>query len=392
MELEHLSKKIEWLDEEHRKDKNTLIALEEHLNALDENVKAALTQIKDIGSEVTRLAALLTRMNQLDESMLKHKRDTKKSLEDLDNEIKKREEEAGKVRMIEMRSVEERLSELRKEVSTIAEIKHGLQNRIDEEVRMMRLIEEITSQIEALQRNEEEFTRIYKLLEDGRRQDSKRLTDLLGEVNALRKRADDFRGQMELASTNIRKLETRMNEWEAIDTERRKDQMKFMEQQSINQAERERVWKEWQTRFELVEKHAQDIENYIQSLDATHRTVKQSQKIVEDLSQKIERRISEMTEIQRLAEERFRQEWVIFKADDQKRWTNYTLTQEEQHGEVLRQFERLSDRVTKLEDNSEEMRDIIQLMTEQSEKQLQSLLALVHDWVSVFERSLGKPR
>ena len=31
-----------------------------------------------------------------------------------------------------------------------------------------------------------------------------------------------------------------------------------------------------------------------------------------------------------LTEERFRQEWVNFKADDQKRWTNYTLAQEEQ--------------------------------------------------------------
>ena len=43
------------------------------------------------------------------------------------------------------------------------------------------------------------------------------------------------------------------------------------------------------------------------------------------MKQRFDRRLNEITEMQRLVEERFRQEWVSFKADDQKRWTNYTL-------------------------------------------------------------------
>ena len=46
----------------------------------------------------------------------------------------------------------------------------------------------------------------------------------------------------------------------------------------------------------------------------------------------------------RLTEDRFRQEWVAFKADDQKRWTNYSLVQEEQSRELNRQFERPGSR------------------------------------------------
>ena len=99
-----------------------------------------------------------------------------------------------------------------------------------------------------------------------------------------------------------------------------------------------------------------------------------------------------MTEIQRLSEERFRQEWVTFKADDQKRWTNYALTQEEQRDEANRQYEKLAERVTQIEDNNLVVQDLLQQMNELTEKRLQVLLATVSEWVSSFERSIGRVR
>ena len=96
--------------------------------------------------------------------------------------------------------------------------------------------------------------------------------------------------------------------------------------------------------------------------------------------------------IQRLAEERFRQEWVTFKADDQKRWTNFTLTIEEQRNESLRQSEKLAEKVTHIEDTIQEIQDLLQQMSEQTEKRLQSLLATTHEWVTSYERSVGRSR
>ena len=111
-----------------------------------------------------------------------------------------------------------------------------------------------------------------------------------------------------------------------------------------------------------------------------------------ELIQRVERRVNEITEVQRLAEERFRQEWVTFKADDQKRWTNYTLTQEEQRGEIVRNFEKMVEQITHLDDTLQELQDLIQQMNAQTEKRLQSLLAGVHDWVADYERLLGRGR
>jgi chromosome segregation ATPase len=390
MEVEQILKQVDWLDEERRKDKTRLGALEERLGALEGNLPPLAHQIKELGSEITRLSALISRMDHFDASLLQQRIETKQYFEELERQAKKQQEEAEKVHRVEIRALDTSLAELRKELDPIPEIKRSLKARVEEENRLGRLIDEVRSRIENVRRSEEEYTRTFRLLDDGRRQDAKRLTDLQGETAALRKRMDEQRGQVDLATTGLRKLETRFNELAVVETERREAQAAFLENQALLQVERERVWKEWQSRFETIESQTADVETNLQTLDATHRAVKRSLQSVDETAQKVERRINEITEIQRLAEERFRQEWVTFKADDQKRWTNYTLTLEEQRGESIRQYERLADRVTHLEDGIQEIRDLIHQMNEQTEKRLQSLLAVTHEWVTNYERSVGR--
>jgi hypothetical protein len=195
---------------------------------------------------------------------------------------------------------------------------------------------------------------------------------------------------MELTGTAMRKLESRVGETETSESERKKAQTKSLEEAALVQVERERLWKEWQTKINTIEKQTVEIEATLQTLDSTNRTVMRTQQVIEELSQKIERRITEMTEIQRLADERFRQEWVTFKADDQKRWTNYTLMQDEQRSDISRQNERLNERLTIMEDSMQDVHDILQLTNELTEKRLQGLLASVHEWVSLYEHNFGR--
>ena len=79
-----------------------------------------------------------------------------------------------------------------------------------------------------------------------------------------------------------------------------------------------------------------------------------------------------------------------FKADDQKRWTNYSLVQEEQQREQTRQFERNNERMVVLEDMTQEMQDMLQQIREENQKRLQSLLALAHEWVEQYDRVFGR--
>lgn len=392
MDIERIQKNVDWLDEERRKDKSALVKLEERMTAIEGNLSTTIKQIKDLGGELTRISAILTRMNQFDEALLQHRIETKQSVDELEKASKKREEEMEKVRRVEMRALDNNIAEIRKELGIIPEIKRGLQSRVDEEVRLSRLIDETREKIDVVRRNEEEFTRSYRILEDARRQDAKRTVDLQGEVAAIRKRVDDQRGQMEVASANLRKAEARLNELITIENERRQAMDVFLENQALLQVEREKVWKEWQVKFDDMDKKSDEVEAHLQNLDATHRAVKRAQQSLEELSQKVDRRINEMTEMQKLAEERFRQEWATFKADDQKRWTNYTLIQEEQRNESSRHFDRLTERVTNIDERLQESQDLLQQIYEQTERRLQSLLAVAHEWATAYEETIGKSK
>lgn len=392
MDMDQILKQVDWLDEERRKDRNKLESLEEKLSAMEEMVGPMAYQVKDLGGEITRLTALITRMDNIDEALLQLRIEGKQNLESMDKKNLKRDEETEKLIRAEIRSLENALAEVNKDLDQLSEIKRSMQARMEEETRLSRMIDDVRDKIDEVRRSEEEYNRNIRLMDDGRRQDSKRLTDLQGEVTALRKRMDDQRGRLDLASSTVKKVEAHVNELTAVETERREAVSTFLENQGMREVERERVWKEWQSRFELIETQATDVENTLQSLDATQRAVKRSQQAVDELTQQVERRISEITEVQRLTEERFRQEWVTFKADDQKRWTNYTLTMEEQRNETLRQHDRLAEKATHLEDEVQEIQDLIQQMHEHTEKRLQTMLATTHEWVSSYERTVGRAR
>lgn len=392
MEMDQILKQVDWLDEERRKDSTKISSLEERMAALEKNITPLSKQIKDLSGEITRLNTLITRMDNFDESLQKAQKSSKEHDESLEKQFRRSLDENDKMLRAEIRSLERALGDVNKELDQLPELKRSMTARVEEENRLSGLLDELREKITAVRRDEEEYNRTIRLLDDGRRQDSKRLTDLQGEVSALRKRMDDQRGKLELASSTVKKLETRLNELVAVETERREEVSTFINNQSLRDVERERVWKEWQTRFQLIESQAGDIENTLQSLDSTHRSVKRSQQTVDELAQKIERRINEITEMQRLSDERFRQEWVTFKADDQKRWTNYTLTTEEQRNETLRQHEKLSEKVTFIEDELQDIQDMLDQMKEHTEKRLQSLLALNHEWVSSYERTVGRSR
>jgi len=389
MDIDQLQKRIQWVEDDRRKEKDLLALLENKLIALEGNIAASVQQGKDLSSEFTRLSAIIGRMDQYDQALVKARVENKQTINDLDKSFKLRIDETEKIRRAEAKSLDSSVIELQKQLEIIPKLDKNIQSRIDIEIAIRRSLDELRGKIDTVRIEEEEYTRTIRLLEDGRRQDAKRIVDLQGEVNALRKRMDDQRGQSELINTNLRKLETRVNELIIVENERRDMMSNFLDKQAVTQVERERTWKEWQSRFDTIEKQAVDIESQLVSLDATHREVKSTQTTLEELTQRVERRINEITEIQRLSEDRFRQEWVTFKGDDQKRWTNYTLTLEEQRNEAGRQYEKLAEQSTHLEDELQEVKDLIQQSNELVEKRLQSILAMAHDWVTTYERTMG---
>ncbi len=392
MDLEQITKRLEWLDEERRKDKNLIATLEERLNRMEGSISPFSDQIKALQSEITRLASQLTRFEQIDAALAQIRVDYHREVEAIEKQRAEHERETEKVRRADVESLNKTISEVRKGLEPIPDLKKSIQSRTEEDYRLGRLIEELDAKVEAKGRFDEDYRRSLKLIDESRRQDAKRMVDIQSEVGALRKRVDEQRGKVDLSVDAVRKVDLRLSEIQTAENERRQAQVVFIEKQNMLAVERERVWKEWQSKFEDIIRQSSNLDGQVQSLDATHRAVKRSQESFEEITSRFERRVNEITEMQRLVEERFRQEWVTFKADDQKRWTNYTLAQEEQLRETSRQFEKLHERTVIIEDTEQEVRDTLYQIVEDSQNRLQGVLAALTVSMDDFERAFGKAR
>jgi chromosome segregation ATPase len=153
--------------------------------------------------------------------------------------------------------------------------------------------------------------------------------------------------------------------------------------------DRERMYKEWKQRFDSITIQTETFDTQVQALEEMLRSAKRAQESYNELNIKLERRISEVTEMQRLSEDRLRQEWVTFKADDQKRWTGYTLSQDEGTKDLRRALQKLEERLPPLDDSIQILQDQLHQTADATEQQLQELMNVAHEWLSAYERIMG---
>jgi chromosome segregation ATPase len=392
MEKDQIIKRLEWLDEERRKDKATIAALQERLAAYEGSLNVSKDQIKQLDTKVSKFSTIKARMDQFDGVMAQQRTDLSRQIDEAEKSREKTSQDTETRRHQEVDNLNKSIADLRKNMDAITELRKQVQSVSDAETRFNRAFTDQERKLEDITRIADEVRHTGKMLEENRKQDVKRVSDLQGEVASIRKRVEEQRDKNEVNSDTIKHLDTRINELLSTEGERKQSQRMFIEQQSLVQVERDRAWKEMQTRYEVFNKQAIGLENTLQNLDEMNRSVKKSKETFDELNSRIERRINEVTEMQRLAEDRMRQEWVTFKADDQKRWTNYTLSHDETYREIRADIEKISERIASLDDAAQNQADLLQQTTEATENSLQELMNWSHEFLSNFERVMGHSR
>ena len=379
MDFEQILKRVEWLDEERRKDKLIIAGLDDRLRKIEGNHTSFMQEIREISSELSRLQTIPSRFETIDSAISQIRVDFNRAVENIEKQRMEKEREQEKVRLADMESLNTSIANIRKGLDVLPEMKKDIKAREEEEHRLIKLIGEFDKKILEMKRSDEEYRRAQKILEENVRQDSKRILDVQGEITSTRKRIEEQRGKIDLATENLRKIEMRQNELLNSEGERKQSQVAFIEKYSMQQVEKDRIWNEWQTKFEVISKQAINLDEQLQSLDATQRAIRHSQTAFEEITQKFERRINEITEMQRLVEDRIRQDWISFKADDRKRWSSYMLSQDEQFQETSRIIEKIELRIIQLEETSQELNDLTSQVVHSNERTLQSLFKFIKE-------------
>jgi len=390
MEFEQLVKRLEWLDEEHRKTRASIVTLEGRMVALEGKIDTVAKQIKPFEKQIADISSTAARLDQFDAIFAKQRDDMNRALEEIEKKHLKREKEVTQRHQEDFEPIHKALEELRKTIEAeFPPIKRDIKARITEEGRLRQEIQELRPPIDAVKRVAEEAILVQRGFDENRRQEAKRVADLQGEIAAVRKRIEETRSRIDLNADGFKNMDNRIKELMLSENERKAAQIAFIDQQSMAHMNRERTYKEWKEKFDSIKLQAQTLDSQIQTLEETLRSAKRAQETYNELNTKLERRISEVSEMQRLSEERLRQEWVTFKADDQKRWIGYTLSQDEGSKDVRRSMQKIEERIEPLDESIQVIQDQIHQTADATEQQLQELMNVAHEWLSAYERIMG---
>ncbi|MEX2144114.1 MAG: hypothetical protein WD740_05920 [Anaerolineales bacterium] len=384
MEKEQLEKKVEWLDAERRKALSMVAALEKRLAALEKSQTKRESSSKTLATYKARLDTFDQSIADFEKHIKAHQAEVKQKVQAFDKQANQLE----KTIQQENKGLSKVIDDFRKEGGQLQIMQKNLSGQANLLQQVEGRVESLGSSIQDVVAGEEQRAQLVQSLEEASKEDAERLTQMRAEVASLLTRLESSAKQTEGIRLSQSKVERRMDELSAAEGERKTAQDEFMMKAALGQTDREHQWREWGKRFEAIEKQSSHVAERLKEFDNTEVALKRAQRAFDELVEKITRRVNEFSEIQRLGEQRFRQEWSTFQADAQKRWSNFTLTQEEQQRESRRQQEKLTEQLVPLEDNLRTAQDTLQHLSGQTERYLQGLLELARDSLAEHERFL----
>lgn len=373
-DLEQLAKRVEWLDNERRNDKTNLASLQNRLTVLEGENITLRKQIKEYEVAITRLTNQVASFDKYDTRMERQANDLTKQIREVNERADMNLSEAVKRLKLEIDAGTRSVAEIYPFTEQFEPIRAEMKTYKVEDARLARLIEELKVKIAEVGRFDEDYRRSLHLLEESRRQEAKRVTDLQGEVTAVRKRVEETRSRFDSFNDSFRQLDTRITELLTFEKDRKESQSVFIERVNESLVNKDKVFKGWEQRFTEIEKVNLNLNTQLDDLEKSRQAVGKAVAGVDEVTQRFERRINEISEIQRLNDERFRQEWTAFKSDDLKRWTNYMLGEEEKSRVLGQEISEMSNQLQSLQDISQQNQEEIDRLTRETVRHIQSIL------------------
>jgi chromosome segregation ATPase len=349
MDINQAARMIEWLDEERRKDKATIATLEERLaqqqdtistlsrrlNSMESDQTVMRTQVAPNGRESEIIEQLRKEMMQLIENA-ESKRLT------AEREAERRAELARETILRPVRELTEKAEKLERQTSEIPSY------QVERE-RVSDTVATLQQRVDDLYKKLEEPDRRLAFLEEQRRQDARRISEVQSELPETQKQIDSIRPKLTLLEDLALRIERRVQEVQNGDRERREQIQQFIDQQTLLIQQRDQQIGELVNRFGEQDSVMQRNIERFETWSEAYRNMK---KIIDDferIGDRLERRINEVAEMQRLSEERFRQEWNDWTSDDQKRWKQFTISNDEVWRSHDKEFERFVQHMTEFE-------------------------------------------
>ena len=379
METEKTAQKINELENEIVTLKKALTTQTTKTNNLEEKISNFLMTVREQKKEVDRIGITISGLGDYDSLINKTRTDLSRKIEETQKQIVADQKMHENLQRDEIKALNIAVEKVRKDITTDFEKKLQLHN--EDTARLLQRYKELEYSINSKTQRDDEVKGNLSLLLNEFNQYKKKTESFSEEIETFKKRVDDVRSKQDVILDEVRTNDSRMSEVVTAESDRNQSYLNFIEEQTISRREYERVWKEWQQQFDEAIKQVYrllpELQNQQLELNKTKATF-------EEITQRFDRRMNEVTELYRLLDEKFRQEWSTYKVDSEKKWSNISVVFDEKQVSLGEQLEKIKERTLAVEDSTHEMQEVLILMSREIQKGMQGLTNMVNGWMDAF--------
>ena len=159
MDTEQLQKKIEWLDEERRRDKDTIRKMEEKILLLEGKLDGSEKKAQEMDSDLTRLRTSIGRVDDFEEALADFRVDRTKAINEFEKDVKNWIEDAKKVLRTQIEGLEGQMKAHQEEFKRIKELEKEMSARVEEEDRLSNQFNDLDKEFRDIKRKSEDLVR-----------------------------------------------------------------------------------------------------------------------------------------------------------------------------------------------------------------------------------------
>jgi len=388
MELSQATQTIQWLDEERRKDKARIAKLEEQSRAQGEQIAQQSALIQELQTTLAGVQESILRVSEFEKTVSNYKDELVYLLDEREEQWKKERAEANRLHKIEMESVTDQLAELTRQFKALPNLEERFQSFRTEDQRLNEVLQRLQSQVTQLSNRTDDRVQAVTYLEEQRRTDNRRIAELEQE-------AADLRQKYEAASAKLALLETAIQKQRTQIAEAAKPIREF--EKTINEVKaaefrREQAVKKYMDQAEQVrdemEKLRQQTQGYVEQRQQNKRALEK----LEEFRARIDKRQNEVSEMQRLAEDRIKRQWEEWQAARAKDLKKRQMVVEERWKAQEKTNQAQTDRIEQLQSRVNIHFDRIEALFEFRRSEAHEQLRMMQDAVEREEERFSQAR